>query len=466
MDEVLNPDELDQSQQALGKALDRARAGEDKELAVRVRELGEHVVRQLFGLLRMTRTHELDNQAFDKPIHDLLSTLTHLFDLLGAIHIVCVEDQVYVNDLRVRMDARADAGALLSGELRRHAVGGISFHDVPAEPLLRAMVSAFAHPPAEGTPRQALKDALTAAGLTAVELFGVFRFRVSGESTAAPTTTSTRKVAGRATGLVEATMDALGADRMPNPLPLRRVVTEILEVGPGAEGLWDQLDRGSPFSAHTTRVALLSMLIGRAAGLSDEALQDLGVAAMFHDVGYAAREGALPARGDDPGHPGFAPPFERHGTAGARLLLRQRGFHQAKIRRALATLQHHRDYNDPQGKPSLFARILRIAEDYDTLLRREGGGYAPHEILPLMAPQSGTAYDPVLLQLLINTLGDWPPGSRVFTFDGRIVRTEGLVRDPERFSAPMGVVVRDIEGQVPEERQVVDLFEEGILGPA
>jgi hypothetical protein len=30
----------------------------------------------------------------------------------------------------------------------------------------------------------------------------------------------------------------------------------------------------------------------------------------------------------------------------------------------------------------------------------------------------------------------------------------------------MGVVVRDIEGQVPEERQVVDLFEEGILGPA
>ncbi len=457
--------ELDQSQASLGKALEQARAGEDRDLAARVREQGEQLIRQLFGLLRMTRTHELDNHAFDKPIEDTHRNLSALYDTLGAVHIVVVEDQVYVNDVRVRMDSRNDAGALLSAELRRQSVGGISFHDVPGVPHLRRMVEAFAAPPEPPSPRATLKAALQAVGIECVELFGIFRFRVSGEAVREASHADTREVAGRATGLVEATIDTLGADRMPNPLPLRRVVTEILEVGPGAEGLWDGAESGSAFSAHTTRVALLSMLIGRATGLADEALQDLGVAAMFHDVGYAAREGATPARGDEPGHPGYAPPFERHGAAGARLLLRQRGFHQAKIRRALATLEHHRDYAGPHGRPSLFARVIRIAEDYETLSRAEGGDLAPYDVLPHMLPYSGTRYDPVLLQLFVNVMGQWPPGSRLMLLDGQLVRTEGLVRDAERFATPTAVVVSDIAGERPAERQTVDLAEHTVLGP-
>jgi hypothetical protein len=38
------------------------------------------------------------------------------------------------------------------------------------------------------------------------------------------------------------------------------------------------------------------MLIGRAVGLCAEAIQGLGVAAMFHDVGYAARGGGIPPK--------------------------------------------------------------------------------------------------------------------------------------------------------------------------
>ena len=58
---------LDESQEALGKALERAKMGEDQDLAGRIRTAGERLVRLLFGLIKLTEIHELTNDAFIKP---------------------------------------------------------------------------------------------------------------------------------------------------------------------------------------------------------------------------------------------------------------------------------------------------------------------------------------------------------------------------------------------------------------
>ena len=101
---------LDASQEQLGKALDKAHQGEDKELAGQIRDTGERFVRQLFGAMRLTGIHDLENKAYDKPIKELVVTLGQLIDLLGAVHLVSVEGQIYINDVRVRMDERMDRG--------------------------------------------------------------------------------------------------------------------------------------------------------------------------------------------------------------------------------------------------------------------------------------------------------------------------------------------------------------------
>lgn len=449
----------DQTQ--LERTLRRAWAGEDRELASRVRERGEGLVRQLYGAVRMTRLHALDNQAYDKPIEELTSTLTVLVDLLGAVHLVAVEDQVYVNDIRVRLDPRTDLGRLLGEELRRHRVGGMTFHAVPEPEALRALVALFARQPDPRNPRPVLQAVLGNQGIDCIELTGVFRYRTSGERVAVQQTDVAR-VASRAAVLVDAAFENLGANRIPNPLPIRRAVTDILEAGTGAVGLWQEQDASSAYAAHTLRVALTSMLIGRALGLSDEALQDLGVAAMFHDVGYAAREGAESLDGEDDDElAGYPPPFQRHTTAGARLLLRQRGFHAAKVQRVLATLHHHRDMEDPRGRPLLFGRILRIAEAYDNLQRPTGGGMAPPDALRCLARYAGSRYDRVLVQLLINTLGCYPPGSLLQLEDGRVVRSVSVVRNRATFGKPLCELVRLPDGSRPSQRDLVDLAVEG-----
>ena len=104
------------AQEQLGKTLDMARAGEDRGLAMAVRDDGEHLVRVLFGLLRMTRTHDLENDAFVKPITEFVECTGRLMELLGAINMVNVEDQIYINDIRIRFDERVETGRAL-GEL-------------------------------------------------------------------------------------------------------------------------------------------------------------------------------------------------------------------------------------------------------------------------------------------------------------------------------------------------------------
>jgi hypothetical protein len=176
-------------------------------------------------------------------------------------------------------------------------------------------------------------------------------------------------------------------------------------------------------------------------------LQDLGTAALYHDCGYAA---------GGPGGSGAAVAFERHAAVGARLLLRQKGFHEAKTRRLLAILQHHRDANDPLGA-SLFGRVLRVAEDYDALSRRSGQ-LPPTMALAAMLKWARTRYDPVLLQLLVNELGAYPPGTLLQLPDGRVVRSALPALHPDRFAAPLARCLR-LAGGAPAapELPLVDL---------
>ena len=429
---------LDASQEALGKALDRAKMGEDQDLAGQVRAAGERLVRLLFGLIKLTEIHDLSNDAFVKPSEEFSTVMTTVYELLGAIHIVTVEDQVFLNDIRIRF-GRGDA-VVLSAALAPHQVGGMSFHKVPTPAEIRKISGLFAADPAEEAPRAALIEVFTQADLDFVDLMGIYRFRVSGESVIVEKDSA--QISTRAASLVDEAWDNLSADRNPNPLPLRRAVVDILSVSDESDvaGLIEEPKQSNSYGEHALKVCRLSLYIAKAAGLSEENIQDLGVAAMFHDIGYVAREGADPKNGE----PGYPPPFERHGAAGARIILKQRGFHQAKIYRALSALEHHRDYLYEGGKPALFARIIRIAEDYSNMSSRRGGGFNPHEALARMAAGSGNRYDPSLMQTFVNLMGRYPPGTLLdveislsigtYTF---IMMSNSLVRSPETFAQPM-----------------------------
>jgi len=438
-------DDLSRAQAALARALGRARIGEDRALANQVRELGERLAHLLSGLLRMTRLHSPDNSAFNKPVEDLHTTLVQLHDLLGSVHLVAVEDQVYVNDIRIRAGEKASGIRELGAELQRHNAGGITFHLPLDGPAIRSLVGCLGATAAAAEPRTSLVRALHAAGITGLELQGRFRFRMASE--ARKDTADPRDFVSRGLAAADEAFQNLAAGRVPNPLALRRLVTELLERSLINEELWADPGEAPAYAVHQLRVAQLALLVGRGLSLPQSVLQDLGVAALYHDCGYAAGSSAPD---------GVAVPFESHGAAGARLMLRQRGFHEAKMRRVLGILQHHRDAND-RLSPGLFGRILRVAEDFDTLARRSGK-LSPTMALAVMLKGAGTRYDAVLLQLLINALGAYPPGTVLRLPDGRIVRSTAPARSPETFAQPLARCLRLADGSpAPADMAPVDL---------
>ena len=429
--------DLNAAQKSLGQALDAARAGEDKALAQQVRDLGEQAVRLLTGLWRLMRTHESDNDAFEHPTRDFAATLGRLIELLGPLHLVCVEGQVYINDVRIRMDDRTGGAANLEDELRAHHSGGIEFAQPLDERSIRTLLHVLAARPAEQHPLRALASRIREAELTTETVNGLFRLRVAGEAKGpAPARREVTETVERATGLVSEAWDNLAAGRTPNPLPVRRLVNELVDGAARGESILPDGAAGgtSAVARHSLRVCSLSILIGAELGLPPAVLADLGVAAMFHDAGYGARED------------GFAPPFERHASAGACMLLRQRGFHPAKVKRLLVAFEHH----DPVSRsPILLARIVHIADDFDTLTRNRLGGafYSPALALELMSGAAGKLYDPGLLQLLINRIGKYPPGTLLRLRDGRTVVSVSGSRGQPTFARPLCRVVRTADGR-------------------
>jgi hypothetical protein len=448
-------DTLLEAQESLGKAIESARAGEDRALAQQVREAGEQVIRLLTGLLRLTRTHLPDNHAFDQPVRDFSAVLVRLIDLLGPLHVVCVEGQIYINDIRIRMDERIGGAADLAEELGRHSSGGLSIATPIDEPGVRRLLMVISHAAAAERPLGTLQAALRDAELGMVTVQGLYRLRVTGETT--PTARPERAVQDtldRAANLVSEAWDNLAEARVPNPLPVRRLVNDIVDSTSAADRFLEAEQSGPSVNAagharHSLRVCTLAVMIGAELGLSEAALADLGVAAMFHDTGYAAKED------------GFPPPFERHGTAGARLLLKQRGFHQAKVKRLLVAIEHHRRLSE---RPSLYARIVRVADDFDTLTRHRPGGAlsGPADALAAMAGASGTFYDPVILQALVNRVGRYPPGTLLELEDGRWVVTVSGVRSAETFHLPLAKVVREADGAAATGPEI-DLAVEGVV---
>ncbi|MFN7145511.1 MAG: HD-GYP domain-containing protein, partial [Myxococcota bacterium] len=433
-------DFLVDAQESLGKAIEQARAGEDRALAQQVRDGGEQVVRLLTGLLRLMRTHSPDNNAFDNPTRDLAAVLARLVDLLGPLHVVCVEGQLYLNDIRVRMDERIGGAADLAEELQRHAAGGISIGTALDQAAIRRLVHTLAAKAAPERPLVALQSALREAGLPSITVQGLFRLRLTGEVAAAPALEQRKiqETLDRAANLVSEAWDNLAEARVPNPLPVRRLVNDIIDTTDYADQILEKEQSGPSVNAaaharHSLRVCTLAVMIGKELGLSNAALADLGVAAMFHDTGYASRED------------GYAPPFERHGSAGARLLLKQRGFHQAKIKRLLVALEHHRALADA---PSLYARIVRVADDFDTLTRHRPGGalHGPADALALMDGAVFVYYDPLVLQAFVNRIGRYPPGTLLALRDGRWVVSTSGARSPETFDRPLARVVREADG--------------------
>lgn len=156
---------------------------------------------------------------------------------------------------------------------------------------------------------------------------------------------------------------------------------------------------------HSTRLAEWGVRIGRELGLDDEALRDLEVAAILHDVGkIGVSEAILTKPGPLTSEERAA--MQKHAEYGWRVLHVIPAFARA----SLFVLHHHEAY-DGSGYPGglrgdetpICARIVAIIDAFDAMIssRPYRSGVSVPEAIERLERAAGTQFDPVLTPAFI-----------------------------------------------------------------
>jgi putative nucleotidyltransferase with HDIG domain len=180
---------------------------------------------------------------------------------------------------------------------------------------------------------------------------------------------------------------------------------------------------GDKASMHAMNVGIISLLMGRCFGFSDEEMQDLGVGAMLHDVGKLELPQRLRHR-EDNFSPNEVRVYEEHVETGL-VQARRMGLSAG----ATAIIAQHHEHADGSGFPAqlnsdrmtMAARIVALVNRYDNLCNPHllARALTPHESLSLLFAQGRSKFDTSILGAFIKMMGVYPPGSTVQLTDDR-----------------------------------------------
>jgi HD-GYP domain-containing protein (c-di-GMP phosphodiesterase class II) len=187
--------------------------------------------------------------------------------------------------------------------------------------------------------------------------------------------------------------------------------------------------RSGDTANHVKRVAHLASMLGEAMGLSEDDCQLLYMASPMHDIGKVAipdsillKKGGLDA--EEWAH------MKRHAEIGQNIFARSsRPLFQAA---AVIAGQHHEKY-DGTGYPNglkgesihIFARIVALVDVFDALVNKRSykESWPMEQVVVFIQAGSGSHFDPVLVDFLINNL-DWAKRQMAKFPDGQAVDSE------------------------------------------
>lgn len=218
---------------------------------------------------------------------------------------------------------------------------------------------------------------------------------------------------------------------------------------------------GEELYFHSLNVTMLSLMMARDIKLPPEAVQALGMGALFHDLGRQEIPNRILMK-TEPLTQAERNYFELHCQYGVELAQRLNFPHGT-----LPIIAEHHELYDGSGYPqkykgeaiNLLARIVAIANYYDELCNplNVATALTPHEALATMFARLRAKFDPKFLQIFVRCLGVYPPGTIVQLSNGLI----GMVATINT-ARPMKPMVVVYDAQVPKEEAIlVDMDSEG-----
>jgi HD-GYP domain-containing protein (c-di-GMP phosphodiesterase class II) len=434
-------------------------------------ELGGTLVQRVVALMRTARTYDVSNMAFQRQLQEFMGVLRRLLDEEEEVALVAVADYFYLNGVRVKASTSLmGAYQTLLGDFQRRQTGGLRFLQGVDEPELERFFQIFL----------AADDAALAPKLPeTVEEASVHNIvplpasQIDAEDLGRDLDDLPKPQAERARARQVFWRAMVGTRRVllrarqtgrPDLRHAKRVVQPIVDTVMKSEytlvGLTALKDHDEYTYAHCVNVAVLSVGMGQSLGLPRQALADLGVAGLMHDLGK------MRVSGDVLRKPGALSAEEwmqmrRHPLEGAKMVVRMPGLSQVMVDSMRACLEHHMNYNrtgDPDlstdwGQATL-SRIVAMADCFDAITAHRAYYKRPHTafegLQALMGPNR-VNFDPAVLWALVKTVGLYPAGTVMQTNSGHLVLA--MSPNPADVTRPTCRVLMGPGGVAPAEGQ-------------
>jgi len=444
-----------------------------------VRTIGRNFMLAMYGALRNIRMYPVENPVVQHALDELTAICEELREGEGDVEFRVSGEFIFLNSTRLRLDLdNYNSFSYLLAQCRGSGVGVLHVRAKPAARDWTVFLSFLLAPQGDGPAErfEQLQRRLEATGVT------VFEVAPPVESEDEQKDRSQAKEMAKRTYAqsVTATRDVMNSVRMgqsPNIKKIKRVVQgivdQILSDETSLIGLTTIRDYDDYTFAHSVNVCIFGVALGRRLGLSRLQLYDIGLAALFHDIGKSR----VPL--DVLNKPDLLSDEEwrliaAHPWLGVLALFQLKEQQEFPYRSMVTAYEHHMK-RDVTGYPrslrtkaiGFYSKIIAVADGFDAATSRRSYQTEPMNpaaVLAEMRDNARRGMDPVIVKAFVNLLGIYPVGTFVVldTFELAIVHSANP--DPQMVSRPLVLIVSDDLGNVQHPGELVDLAESDPTG--
>ena len=449
----------------------------DQQLVV----LGFQLITQLNTLIKTSKIHGRTNTALDKPVEAMLTlvqTLAH--DRPATLRLQSDFLFLWDSHLKVSPQQMLVVSSVIEA-MNKWKIGGLTFSSSVSSKDLREFAHLFVSLDPAAKSIADFRQELEAMGVTSIELedprtlalkTGTAGLDPKAQHKARSRNAYTR-VSAAAGSLTQSVRDGGTISFKHAKRAIQNIVDLMIQDEPAMLGFTTLRCHDQYTQKHSVNVALLAIALANRAGYPRVDLADLGLAALFHDMGKSAIPLEVLNKPGEFTEEEWAA-MRSHPTEGVLSLAQLRGITNLPARMAAASFEHHMNL-DYSGYPrlktpwklSLTGRVLMIADCYDAMTssrvyRREP--MAPAKVLNMMFQKSGKSFDATLLKLFVTCVGIIPIGTLAELTTGEfavVLRPATEKADSER---PLVKVIASANSEPIDNGPELDLTEKDDTG--
>jgi len=432
-------------------------------------ELGRKLLTALFGAQSALKLYPVENETVQQALTELHKLVSGIVRVEGAAEIRVVGDFFFLNETRLRVDlTNFSTFGAFAGALSGHGIGAVEIVQGVERSEWAPFISMLLRPPGEDDPFGVFSERFASAPVQHISIRPASEVEEPQEDEEA--LTAAKRTYAQSVKVAKEVMDDMRIGKAVNVRKVKRAVQGIVDQVLSDESSMVTMTTLRDFDeytfTHSVNVSIFSVIIGQRLGLERMQLYELGLGALFHDIGKQRLPAELINK------PGSLTDEEwellqEHPTEGLLLLFQMHGFTDVPYRQMLMAYEHHMKMdlsgyppNERDREISLFSRIVAVADSFDagTSVRSyQYEPWPPDAVLQEMRDNPKRGLDPLIVKVLITATGVYPVGTLVILDSHELAVVAQVNPDPDLLHRPKVRVISDPMGLPLSEPKTVDL---------